>query len=145
MKNQGLDHWPYLIYQDEFENLYIQDRDEGLTFIRGKLNKNKYDLAVIIEEDNSKYEEAGFSWTDSELPFGFQILDEITLKEWNKLVKSYLTKKNEGTLKFNDWIKKEMYTPLFGFFGKLNSLVESMPYPGAPNRYWKNFERVLQF
>jgi len=55
MGHQEIEHWPFRIYQDDSDNLYVHDREEGLTFVRGKVGQNRYDLAVIIEEENTEY------------------------------------------------------------------------------------------
>lgn len=112
MEYQELDHWPYLAYQDGSGNLYIHDRDEGLVFVRGKVSHDKYDLTIMIEKDNSEFWEYTTGILPHEQPYGFQIFDEITLREWNQLVKDYIRRKRRGTWTFNEWLKEEIYAPL---------------------------------
>lgn len=134
-------HLGIFIEQDDLGNLYVHDGYEGLTFVRGKLSNDKYDLAVIIEEDNPKYGKY-MDILSPEQPCGFQILDEISLKEWGSLAKNYLRNKCRGSGQFNEWLKKEIYNPLGKMLHEESRLYESMPYPDAPDEDWANFKRT---
>ena len=111
MEPKELDHWPYVVYRDDSDNLYVHDRQEGLVFIRSKINAKDYYLTIIIDEDNSKYSRC-MDILSPEAPCGFQIRDKLTLKEWNMLTKDYLKHKHCGKQVFDEWLEKKFYTPL---------------------------------
>lgn len=143
MGHQEIEHWPFRVYQDDFDNLYVHDMEEGLTFVRGNVGQNRYDLAVIIEEENAEYYKYTSLWSPNQ-PCGFQLLDEIDLKEWNRLAKSYLRNKRRGERSFRNWIKQQLYSPLDKILYEQSWFGESMPHPNASEEEWRDFDRAYK-
>jgi len=140
MVNHKLDHRLFSVHQDDSGNLYVHDKEEELIFVRGNIGHDRYDLSVIIDEDNTEY----CDWTYMfypDTPCGFQVLDEISLKEWNNLVRNYVRHKCKGEKVFIDWLRKELYRPLSEILYESSWIAESMPWPDAPKKYWKDYDR----
>ncbi len=135
------EHEPYSIWSDDSGNLYINDREEGLVFVRGNIGPGKYDLTVIIEEDNDKYWRL-MDTLSPEAPCGFQILDEIASSEWTRLVKDYLRHKRKGVKEFDEWLKEKLYNPLGKLLYEQTWFAESMPSPDASQEDWDDFDRA---
>ena len=135
------------IYQTESGCLYITDKEECLTFERQKVGENKYNLAVIIEDDNTGYHP--FEWSDPETPCGFQFLEEIGINEFNKLARDYLKHKMKGEdipfHSFKKWLNEKFYKPTHEALVQNNYWIESMPAPGASKKEWKSFDRAMAY
>ena len=133
------------IYQTESGGLYIKDLEEGLTFERLKVGEDRYDLAVIIEEDNKEYRQV--EWSAPDTPCGFHIYDEIRLSEFNNLARDYLKHKMKGENlpfhSFKRWLKEKIYKPIYKGEHSNNFWIESMPEPSASEKEWKSFDRAM--
>ncbi len=130
-------------YKSSSGTLYIKDNEKGLTFEIVKVGDDKYDLAVIIEEDNAEY--SPYNWSDPETPCGFQVLEEISLKEFNHLARDYLNRKFKDKDKFRKWLKEKLYIPTSRILANANFIIESMPEPNASNKLWKEYDRAMKF
>lgn len=141
MGQQEIVHWPFRIYKDNLENLYIHDMEEGVTFVRDNVSQNKYSLAVIFEE-NCRWINIDYSILDeNDQPCGFQLFDELSQSEWTHLARDYIRNKRRGEKVFRDWINQMLYSHLDKFVYEQTWLRESMPPPGASKKALKDFDR----
>jgi hypothetical protein len=133
------------IYQSDSGNLYIKDIEERLTFERAKVGDDKYDLSVIIEEDNQDYRP--IEWSMPETPCGFLVYEDISLKEFSRLARDYLKHKLKGEdipfHSFKKWLNEKFYKPTHEALAQNNYYIESMPYPNASKKEWKEFDIAM--
>ena len=135
------------IYQSGSGCLYITDKEEGMTFEREKVGEDKYDLSVIIEEDNTDYRP--IEWSAPETPCGFLLYEDISLKEFSRLARDYLKHKLKGEdipfHSFKKWLNEKFYRPTYDALAHNNYYIESMPEPSAPKKEWKSFDRAMAY